>query len=57
MSIALEARVAELERQLASAVERLDRIEHNELIEKEQAWGEIVPVKRKPGPKPKESNG
>lgn len=52
MSIALEARVAELERRLAEVEERAAQA--RELAER--ARNEQI-IARKPGPKPKESNG
>lgn len=54
MSIALEARVAELEKDIRDLKEKVEAVLLDRQVERGEAWPE---PRRKPGPKPKDSNG
>ena len=55
MSIALEARVAELEHERNSALMAVDLLAQR--VNKLEAQLELLIAMRKPGPKPRDSNG
>jgi hypothetical protein len=55
MSIALEAKVAELEKEVEALKAQLGELVQARLEDRGEAWPD--PQRRKPGPKPKDSNG